>query len=565
MAEATIYVPQYSPLALLRQAGVLVGIAAAVALGVYVVMWSRTPHYTMLYSDLSDRDLTQIVETLKASRIPYRIEPGGGAVLVDASKADDARMQLAAVGLPKGNSRGFETLGEDQGFGTSQFMERARYQHAIEGELARSIGRIDKVRGARVHLALPAESVFSRVKREPSASVIVDLFGARGLDPEQVSAITHLVSASVPSLPSSRVTVIDSRGNLLTDEKRDEGMALTTRRFDYTRKLEESYADRIQAILSPFVGPDGVRAEVTADLDFTASEQTRESFNPDLPAMRSERSLEEERVGGGQGGVPGALSNAPPGDAAAPEQATPPAALPGAVPGAAPAAAGQAKGSTPTTKRNETTRNYELDRTISHTRHSLGTIQRLSVAVVLRLPTATPVPAADPKADKNAAPALATPAVPAVDVARMTQLVKDAIGYDAVRGDTVSVTTTTFVEPLLPEPLPPTPLWEQPWVWDVGKQLAGGLFVLILFFGLIRPAVKSLMAKSTVMAAPGGTIGKDATLALGGPVVQAALAGPRRDDFALPGALHDNIDQLQAIVAQDPRVAAQVIKAWVGD
>ena len=303
MAEATIYVQQNSPMALLRQAGVLVGIAAAVALGVYVVMWSRTPHFTMLYSDLSDRDLTQIVETLKTAQIPYRVEPGAGAVLVDAAKADDARMQLAAAGLPKGNSRGFESLNGEQAFGTSQFMEKARYQHAIEGELSRSIGRIDNVRGARVHLALPAESVFSRTRREPSASVIVDLFGARALDPEQVAAITHLVSASVPSLPSSRVTVIDSRGNLLTDEKRDEGMALTTRRFDYTRKLEQSYADRIQAILTPFVGFDGVRAEVTADLDFTATEQTRESFNPDSPAVRSERSLEEERTGGGVGGA----------------------------------------------------------------------------------------------------------------------------------------------------------------------------------------------------------------------------------------------------------------------
>lgn len=560
MAEATIYVQQNSPMALLRQAGVLVGIAAAVALGVYVVMWSRTPHFTMLYSDLSDRDLTQIVEILKAGQIPYRVEPGGGAVLVDAGKADDARMQLAAAGLPKGNARGFETLSEEQAFGTSQFMEKARYQHAIEGELSRSIGRIDNVRGARVHLALPAESVFSRTKREPSASVIVDLFGARSLEPEQVAAITHLVSASVPNLPASRVTVIDSRGNLLTDEKRDEGMALTTRRFEYTRKLEQSYADRIQTILTPFVGPDGVRAEVTADLDFTATEQTRESFNPDLPAVRSERSLEEERTGGGTGGVPGALSNAPPGEATAPEQVNPPAA--GANP-AAPGAAAQtqAKAAAPTTKRNETTRNYEVDRTISHTRHSLGTIQRLSVAVVLRLP-APPPPAAGK--DKKAADA-AAPVVPAVDVERMTQLVKDAIGYDAARGDTVSVTTTAFVDPLPPEPLPPPPLWEQPWVWDVGKQLLGGLFVLILFFGLLRPAVKSLLAKPTA-ATVGGTAAAAAgdTPALTGPGATPALPGPQREELEMPAALHENIEQLQQIVAQDPRVAAQVIKEWVG-
>jgi flagellar M-ring protein FliF len=571
MAEATIFVQQNSPMALLRQGGVLVGIAAAVALGVYVVMWSRTPHFTMLYSDLSDRDLTQIVEALKSSQTPYRIEPGSGAVLVEASKADDARLQLAAAGLPKGTSRGFEMLNEEQGFGTSQFMEKARYQHAMEGELSRSIGRIDNVRGARVHLALPTESVFSRIKREPSASVIVDLFGGRGLEPAQVSAITHLVSASVPNLPASRVTLVDSRGNLLTEEKSDEGMVLTSRRFDYSRKLERSYADRIEVILTPFVGPDGVRAEVTADLDFTTSEETRESFNPDLPSVRSERTLEEERVGGGSGGVPGALSNAPPGEATAPEVAVPPA--PGAAPGAAPANANanQTKATTPSTKRNQTTRNYELDRTISHTKPSLGTIRRLSVAVVLRLPPPAPVaPVAEgadaAKTQDGSKPPPVPVLAPKVDVERMTQLVKDAIGFDATRGDIVSVTTTAFVEPPMPEPLPAQPLWEQPWLWEVGKQAAGGLFVLVLFFGLLRPAVKSLMAKP-VAAAIADDAASSAPLGLAAPGggVVPALAGPQVTPLTMPSSMHDNLEQVKQIVAQDPRIAAQVVKEWLGD
>ena len=571
MADTTVFVEQNSPKALLRQAGVLVAIAAAVALGVYVVMWARTPHYTMLYSDLSDRDLTQIVELLKSSQVPYRVEPGSNAILVDAGKADEARLQLAGAGLPKGNSRGFESLNDEQNFGTSQFMEKARYQHAVEGELSRSIARIDNVRGARVHLALPAESVFARAKREPSASVIVDLYGGRGLEPEQVAAITHLVSASVPNLPAERVTIVDSRGNLLTQEKAEEGMALTAKRFDYTRKLEQSYQDRIAAILSPFVGPDGVRAEVTADLDFTTTEQTRESFNPDLPAVRSERSLAEERTGGGPGGVPGALSNAPPGEATAPEQvpnaANPPAA--GAAPGAANAQ--QQTKASPSTKRNETTRNYELDRTISHTKPSEGTIRRLSVAVVLRLPPAPPPPVKaekGSKADKSAPPP--APVVPAVDVARMTQLVKDAIGYDAARGDIVSVTTTEFVEPPAPEPLPPVPFWQQPWMWDVGKQLAGGLFVLLLFFGLLRPALRSLLGKPEVAALPGGGSVNltDEAAALEGPAGDGLRALPGPDSPAalqMPGAAHENLEQVKQLVAQDPRVAAQVIREWVGN
>ena len=577
MAEATVFVEQNSPIALLRQAGVLVGIAAAVALGGWVVMWSRTPHYSMLYSDLSDRDLTQVADALKSSQIPYRIDPDSGALMVESGKADDARLQLAAAGLPKGNSRGFELMEQEPSFGTSQFMEKARYQHAMEGELSRSIGRIDNVRAARVHLALPTESVFARAKREPSASVIVDLYGGRRLEPAQVSAITHLVSASVPNLPSSRVTVVDSRGNLLTDAKRDEQMAVTNQRFEYTRKLEQSYVDRVHAILEPFVGPEGVRAEVAADLDFTATEQTRETFNPDLPAVRSERLLEEERVGAGPGGVPGALSNSPPEQAAAPEQAVAeqdPAAA------AAPADANaEAAPPQPTSKRSQTTRNYEIDRTISHTRQSVGTLRKLSVAVVLRKPqpvaVANPVPAGDPAA----APAPVAPAAPveftAEEIARMTQLVKDAVGFDATRGDTVTLSPAAFVAPAMPEPLPAPPLWEQPWAWDVGKQLLGGLFVLILFFGLLRPAVKSLVAKPPVATAdkgaePAAPSEQQLALPPGAGSVSTvadtpALPSPAQKDLGAGLPLHEDLDQLKTIVTEQPLIAAQVIKSWVGD
>ncbi|MGH8595103.1 MAG: flagellar basal-body MS-ring/collar protein FliF, partial [Gammaproteobacteria bacterium] len=272
MTDATVFVEQNSPAAILRQVVLLAAIAASVALGAYVVMWARTPHFSLLYSDLSDRDLTQVAETLKGAQIPYQVEAGAGSILVDAAQLDDARMKLAAVGLPKGGARGFEMLDEPESFGTSQFLERARYQHAIEGELSRSIARIDNVRAARVHLALPPESVFSRQRRVPSASVILDLYAGRSLGQEQISAITHLVSASVSNLPASRVTVVDSRGNLLTAEGQDREMAATAQRFDYARRLEQAYAERIEAILTPLVGPDGVRAQVNADLDFTVSE-----------------------------------------------------------------------------------------------------------------------------------------------------------------------------------------------------------------------------------------------------------------------------------------------------
>jgi len=589
MAEATVFVEQNSPMALLRQAGVLIGIAAAVALGGWVVMWARTPHFSLLYSDLSDRDMTQIADALKSTQIPHRIDPDSGALLVQADKADDARLQLAAAGLPKGNQRGFDMLDEQPAFGTSQFMEKARYQRAIEDELSRSIARIDNVRAARVHLALPAESVFARARKEPSASVMVDLYAGRTLEAAQVAAISHLVSASVPNLPASRVTVVDSRGTLLTNARRDKLMALTTQRFEYTRKVEDDYVEGIRELLEPLVGADGLRVQVAADLDFTETEKTSESYNPDLPVVRSEKTIEEQRTGGGPGGVPGALSNAPPEQATAPEQTAD-----GATPPATPAAPGAEAASQQGSSRSQVVKNYEIDRTIAHVKPSVGTIRKLSVAVVLRKPMppapAAPAAPADPAADPNAA-AGATAAVAPTPVeftpeelARMTQLVKDAVGFDPTRGDTVSVVPATFVEPVAPEPLPALPIWKQPWVWDIGKQALGGLFVLILFFGLLRPAMKSLTAKPVVATADGardagapalpnpqgeqdgtGPNGEPLALPAGMAGGTQALAGNGAAAIALPATMHDNLDQLKDIVSRDPRVAAQVIKNWVGE
>ncbi len=569
MAETTVFVEQTSPAAILRQLVVMIGIAASVALGVYVVMWARTPSYAMLYSDLSERDLSQVVDALKSAQVPYQVQSGAGSILVDAGKLDEARMTLAAAGLPKGGARGFELLEDKPAFGTSQFLERARYQHAIEGELARSIARIDNVRGARVHLALPQETVFARQRREPSASVIIDLYAGRMLDQQQIGAITHLVAASVPNLPAGRVTIVDSRGNLLVTENADQGMALTAQRFDYTRHLEQAYVARIEEILAPMVGADGVRAQVNADLDFTVSEQTRESFNPDLPAVRSERLLEEARAGDGAGGIPGALSNSPPSTAAAPE--TTAASDPAAIPGSKDTASSDQAATQ--NHRKQSTRNYELDRTISHTKPSLGAIRRLSVAVVVRnAPAVAPAAKKGSKAKKGAAEDAVPVEFTPEQIARMTSLVSEAIGLDTARGDTVSISGATFLVPPVPEMLPEPPIWQRPWVWNVGKQGAGALFVLFLVFGVLKPTIKSMLAKPA--------FANSGAAALTGPGGQAALAGPNVEggQLALPGSVagapkpmlstgapHENLDQVKQFVAQDPRVAAQVIKGWVGD
>ena len=558
---ATVITPN-PVLDILRQAGMLIGIAASVALGAYVMLWARSPNYTLLYSELADRDITQVAEALEASDIPYRVDPASGGVLVAASRLHDAKLQLAASGLPRGAGIGFELMQEDGGFGTSQFIERARYQRAIEGELSRSIAKIDNVRAARVHLGMPAETAFARAKREPSASVILELYAGRRLEPEQVGAISHLVSSSVPNLPTDKVTIIDQHGNLLTSKEGDDEIALSGKRFDYSRRVEESYVKRVEAILMPYVGPDGVRAEVSADIDFTTTEQTRETFNPDLPAVRSERMLEEERSGPGIAGVPGALTNEPPLEAEAPEVATGDAAV---------AAGGEAQTQQPGSLRKQTTRNYELDRTISHTKPSTGVLRRLSIAVVIRDKALAAGPeqgaAAEGAEEGAAGEAQQSSGYTDQELSEMTQLVKDAIGFDLARGDTVSLKAVQFLTPPAAEPLPEIPIWQQAWVWDIGKQVLGGLFVLIVLFTVIRPAMKNLMKKpeppvqyvqgadGTPLGLPDGSADNSQNSSGNSGAEEAKLLTP-------PGSDAD-VQQIQKFVQDQPKVSAQIVKGWV--
>lgn len=546
---------------ILRQAGLLIGIAASVALGVAVVMWAQTPNYSLLFGGLSDRDANAVVEALQGSGIPHKVDAGSGGILIPTSKIHEARMKLAAQGLPKSSSMGFEMLQDEQGFGTSQFIEQARYQRALEAELSRSISNISNVRGARVHLALPKESVFARDKKESSASVVLDVYAGRRLDDGQIAAIAHMVSASVPSLTISGVTIVDQAGRLLTRAGGATEMAISAERFDYTRRVEESFIKRIETILQPIVGLDDVRAQVTAALDFTSTEQTSETFNPDLPAIRSEQLSEEQRSGGSgiAAGVPGALTNQPPGTGEVPEVAT---AEGEGVDGQKPAPA-------PQQIRKKETRNYELDKTISHTQKAVGTLEKLSVAVVLNNPYST----------DEEGKVTQTPYSPQ-ELEDFTKLIKDTVGFDVTRGDTVSVIARNFFVAPPAEPLPEQAIWEQPWVWDVGKQVLGGLFVLYLLFGVIRPTMKSMMAKSDAAAAAANEKNYVMLGADGQPMVDAEGKPLRevQDNSVSDTAVNVPISELgrgssyeqslasvRDYVKDEPKMAAQVVKDWVGE
>lgn len=327
------FLENLSEMTMLRQVGLMVGLAASVAIGFAVVLWSQQPDYRPLYGSLAGMDSKQIMETLAAADIAYTVEPNSGALLVKADDVARARMKLAAAGVtPSDSNIGFEILDKDQGLGTSQFMEATRYRRGLEGELARTISSLNNVKGARVHLAIPKSSVFVRDERKPSASVLVELFSGRSLEPGQVLAIINLVATSVPELSKSQITVVDQKGNLLSDQAENSALTQAGKQFDYSRRMESMLTQRVHNILQPVLGNDRYKAEVSADVDFSAVESTSEQFNPDQPALRSEQSTSEQRTASnGPQGVPGALSNQPPAPATAPQTTGGAAATAGAI------------------------------------------------------------------------------------------------------------------------------------------------------------------------------------------------------------------------------------------
>lgn len=496
--------------------------------------WTRTPTFAVLFTNISERDGGNIIASLQQMNVPFRFSESGGAILVPQQQVHELRMRLASQGLPKGGLVGFELM-ETQKLGMSQFIEQINFQRALEGELSRSIQSLAAVQGARVHLAIPKQTGFMRDEQKPSASVVLNIHPGRNLDPNQVAGIAHMVASSVPHLPAANVSVIDQSGNLLSSEKTGgRGAGLDATQLKYVQEIEASTVRRIEALLAPLLGPGNFRAQVTADVDFSQSEQVAETYKPNPPADASIRSQQVSENANGSpqaAGVPGALSNQPPVPATAPLTAPPAPGTPGAATTTAAAAAANAAAG-----RRDATTNYELDKTIRHVRLPVGAIKRLSVAVVLNHRKTV---AQDGKTSFKP--------LTSKEMAQINDLVKEAMGYNKDRGDTLNVQNSPFAIADR-EPVAETPFWKNPtligWVLEGLKYLIFAGLAGYLFFGVVKPFLRKLMDRAAQI-----------------PAMQEEPA------YAVPGGAANYDQKVQAardMARQEPKVVAGVIKDWVG-
>lgn len=515
----------------------LAGAAAVIAILALSMLWTRAPEWRVLFANTSDRDGGAIIAALTQMNVPYRFTPGGAAILVPEERVHDVRLKLASQGLPRGGTVGFELL-ENQKFGATRFQERLNFQRGLEGELARSIQSIAAVENARVHLALPTQNGFLREQQKPSASVLLSLHPGRQIDRAQVAGIVHLVAASVPDLVPARVSIVDQTGTLLSAGDRNDDQGMDASQLNWVRNIETTLNRRVLDILEPVVGAGNVRAQVTADVDFTRSESTSERYGPNQgeqpAAVRSQQKIEGANdTAGAGGGIPGALSNQPPQATSAPVNG---------VAQATRAAGATGAGTTSGNGRRESVTNYEVDKTVRVTREATGTIARLSAAVVI-----------DHRHSIAGDGSTVRTPLSAEELQSLRALVREAIGFDERRGDSINVVNVPFTTVDAPKE-EELPLWRQPeslaLARDLGKQLGLVVLALIVIFTMIRPALKAARRPAAA------------------PEIQARIDDPLQlpEPEAAPRALEAQRSQEEQILktARDnPAAVANIIRSWV--
>ncbi len=529
------------------QLGALLVVATALTLGIGLISWTMKPDFVPVSDQGSRQDALQIMEMLNASNVEYKLDPSTGLVLVPQDQAAQVQLRLAASGLTSNNNAvGLELLQKETALGTSHFTESARYQHALETELSRTISSMRNVESARVHLAMPKQSVFIRDREQASASVMIKAMPGRSIEDEQVNAVLNLVASSIPYLQSGQITIVDQWGRLLSTGD-DSTSGATRDQYQYARKLEKLYSDRIEDLLTPIVGAGRVRAIVTADLDFSTNEQTQESFEPDAAQLRSEQiDTQVNRNGGAAGGVPGALTNQPP------EAGT-----------VDPAEAEGGAGGEVQNESSSAVKNYELDKTITHSRQVPGTIRRVSAAVII-----------DDKMELNEAGEPIRTPLSEEELAQYTQLAQEAVGFQQQRGDSVVVFNRSFQPTEEIVPLEPPPIWEQSWLWTMVRQVLIGLSVLLLVMLVLRPAVKKLVPVGGPVAAA-ALANNSSSNAAGAIGDSSAEGGSKSSSWPGSGAgsslepppvvYGDILNMARAMAAEDPKRVAKVVKDWVAE
>ncbi|MFM5179036.1 flagellar basal-body MS-ring/collar protein FliF [Aeromonas veronii] len=527
----------------LRQITLILGLAICLAIAVFILLWGKEPDMRPL-GTYTTQELVKTLDFLDQQKIPYEVD--GKSVLVNAESYPTIQLALTRAGLANAtdsNIGGEDILLKDSSFGVSQRMESERLKLSRERQLASAIEQFQNVAKAQVLLAIPKDNVFARNERKPSATVVLNLKGA-ALGQGEVDSIVDMVASAVHGLEPTRVTVTDQNGRLLNSGSQDPISAQTRKEFAMQQKQELEYKQKIDAILIPVLGADNYTAEVDLSLDFSQQEQTRKTYNPDLPAVRSEMTMEENSASGSNGGVPGALSNQPPAASNIPEEAT-------GGDGASAAASGRS--------RKEATRNFELDTTVSHTRRQMGGIRRMTVSV-----------AVDYKAVPGADGVVTREARTQAELDTLRRLLSGGLGFDVTRGDTLEVVAIPFNRPEL-DTVAEVPLYDQPWFWRAVRIAASVLVIIVLIVTVVRPMLKRLLYPD---AKPEGEVDFDNHTVLGGDDELSLLSaqvendqvfGVRDGQLKLPD-LHRDEDLLKAVralVANEPDLAAQVIKEWV--
>ncbi|MBS3798808.1 flagellar basal-body MS-ring/collar protein FliF [Pseudoalteromonas sp. BDTF-M6] len=539
------YLGALSGVDMLRQATLIIALAICLAIAIFIIIWARQPEMRPL-GKMPTEELIQTLDFLDAQKIDYELN--GNVIMVPEDAYQDIKLSMTREGLTQGPSSGTDILMQDMGFGVSQRLERERLKHSREQQLARTIEELNKVSRAKVLLAVPKENVFARVEKKPSATVVLTLQRGRTLNSEEIDSVVDIVASAVQGLSPERVTVTDQNGRLLNSGSQNSLSARSRKEYEIERQREQEYLEKIDSIMIPVVGLGNYTAQVDLVMDFSAVEETQKRYNPDLPAVRSETTLEENNIGGLAVGIPGALSNQPPVNSAIPEDAT--------------ETQSTTQSNAPSRSHKEATRNYELDTTISHKRQQSGVIRRISVSVAVDYSQA-----ANAEGQATAAPRTEQ------ELNNIRRLLQGGVGFDLQRGDALEVVSMPFVREDLGAAAE-LPLWEQDWFRELVRVILAALVIIVLIIAVVRPMLKRLIYPDDTLEAydeealtSGVDIG-DSTLEMLNNDFDSASVGFSPDGTLQLPDLHGDEDLLKAVralVANEPELSSQVVKAWLND